>query len=1068
MHAYELDYEVVSVLANRKHSAESPASPVAAIGPHSANGPAAALPRCRTPQRLHTHFLVPRSVECASGSLCSKSSSSSRSSSPGSILHEQPQRHQHPPRLQQQQQQQQQQPLQQQPLQQQPLQQQEDARRLMKSRSLQGSPNPSAPHPWGLPGRNGKPFPLPSRRSAEPVCTPDLHARRHEPHVSESSSVRSSTSSSNMSCHRAPPKRSVTSSPLPGHTGPSSLPICNSLPNLGCRATSPPRQLAHRAKAGSLMHTPPQLQQRQKQQARAAPRQPPSQGPIKWPVPPARATSSSSAPRCAQEVASSSCPNSPFAVASQPQRQWKRFAQDGTLSATILARAEEKLHELAALEGERTSYPDSQGQAQMGPPSTGSSANFGGSAVQRHLQLSRSEASLFSLPAAAHKTTQHHFVQPDCAQSAAKTELDRHHQQQQQQQGSNTAGALASADLNAPADLDPAINDADALKLCLGMLRGTGRPPSCSDKDSSTRKSTPRLSPLSMSRYSKANTHSLNQPMDSSGSPADGNKAGSRLSRHAGCGTLGDSCPKEGGRGPRPLEGIQAAYKAAPASAAHHDKAATTSHAHHKVVALQGSPSGSDLSSWRSCPSLLPSECSADSLTYQEQPQLYHNLCNAMQCRSQDGLQLVDGARRRARRRSNMCNAKALFPLQDGASAASGLSPRSSPPRMPHQKQSTKCLCATNAVAFDEEAAELAEREYMAVSQKAHGSLDSESPEFMMAVAQLQAYRPIFIAPDRKPKAAKPGNTAAGPAGPKSDREEIEEIIRTQHEEAIARMLNGKDARQSRCTGPPKQQQCRPEERCASMEPKKEKRSDRKQVLQEVVVADMESESTDNEQGVSEAEDAVSVAGELADGKQEEAVAAPPAAPAAEECKQPAVAATAAATVREMVNEPQSPPAEKEPWKLWKMTTSDDVEGGVALEPGEFPADRKPPLWKPWRPLDLEHVGGWGSKESPADEKPSPWKPVRPLNPDHYNGSWGSKEPPADKKPPTWKPVQPCNPDHYDGSWDSKSPERSGSPAVSPVPWKPFWHTNPVDLSDLRPIDGSEKKGKPLQPMWRL
>eukprot|EP00983_Pelagomonas_calceolata_P053705 1143400-Pelagomonas_calceolata.AAC.5 len=58
----------------------------------------------------------------------------------------------------------------------------------------------------------------------------------------------------------------------------------------------------------------------------------------------------------------------------------------------------------------------------------------------------------------------------------------------------------------------------------------------------------------------------------------------------------------------------------------------------------------------------------------------------------------------------------------------------------------------------------------------------------------------------------------------------------------------------------------------------------------------------------------------------------------------------------------------------------------------EFQSDEKPPLWKPWQPLNPEHYNGsWGYKESPADEKLPPWKPVQPLNPDHYNGSWESK-----------------------------------------------------------------------------
>ncbi|KAF5832956.1 hypothetical protein DUNSADRAFT_10973 [Dunaliella salina] len=448
---------------------------------------------------------------------------------------------------------------------------------------------------------------------------------------------------------------------------------------------------------------------------------------------------------------------------------------------------------------------------------------------------------------------------------------------------------------------------------------------------------------------------------------------------------------------------------------------------------------------------------------------------------------------RRARWKGNSSNAKALPPLQDGGNSGTGHSP--SPPKVPLHRQSSKCLWATNAAAFDEEAAELEEREYLAALQKAHESLERESPEFMMAVAQLQAYRPIFIPPDRKAKieTARLGEgNAAGRAPGANDNEEIEQIVRRQHEEALKRLLarEAKAAPKSKGSGL-REHKHSPEEGSAGKQLEKEEKTACKQVPQKEV-AGWEPETTVSEQGVSgsvhnDGEHAAGAAPpdwRLAREKQEEAKAAATAArmSASSSHRLPAAAtkATAAAAAaapssasRRRVNAVSSGD-KKEPWKMWKLSASAGMEGGFALAPGEIPADGKPPSWKPFGShgsLDPDlHIGSWASKESPAEDKPPPWKPVGPSsNLDHYSGSWGSKEPPPDEKPPVWKPVPPRNPDHYDGSWGSKSPEHSRSSAVFPDHWRPFWHSNPVDWSYLRPIDNvPEQKSKAKEPMWRL
>uniref|UniRef100_A0A7S3R395 Uncharacterized protein n=1 Tax=Dunaliella tertiolecta TaxID=3047 RepID=A0A7S3R395_DUNTE len=241
-------------------------------------------------------------------------------------------------------------------------------------------------------------------------------------------------------------------------------------------------------------------------------------------------------------------------------------------------------------------------------------------------------------------------------------------QQRQEQQGSNVANAQAPPDPNIPTALDPAINGADALQLCIGILRGTEGPHSCSVMDSpAPRNNLPLLppSPRCMSGSSRASTHSLHK-VESFGCSADGSKAGSRLSKPAGPGTSLESGFKEEGCGLRPRGIIPASSRCTATSEVHQTKAAaahsayahqtkaatalqarqaafkvaTASELHHEG-SIQGSSADSTPSSWQSCSSLLPSECSADSLTYQEQPQHQHDF-RIVQCYPQGGLQLVD------------------------------------------------------------------------------------------------------------------------------------------------------------------------------------------------------------------------------------------------------------------------------------------------------------------------------------------------------------------------------------------------------------------------------------------
>eukprot|EP00967_Tisochrysis_lutea_P147424 scaffold280023_cov19-Tisochrysis_lutea.AAC.1 len=171
-----------------------------------------------------------------------------------------------------------------------------------------------------------------------------------------------------------------------------------------------------------------------------------------------------------------------------------------------------------------------------------------------------------------------------------------------------------------------------------------------------------------MSGSSRASTHSLHK-VESFGCSADGSKAGSRLSKPAGPGTSLESGFKEEGCGLRPRGIIPASSRCTATSEVHQTKAAaahsayahqtkaatalqarqaafkvaTASELHHEG-SIQGSSADSTPSSWQSCSSLLPSECSADSLTYQEQPQHQHDF-RIVQCYPQGGLQLVDGAR---------------------------------------------------------------------------------------------------------------------------------------------------------------------------------------------------------------------------------------------------------------------------------------------------------------------------------------------------------------------------------------------------------------------------------------
>eukprot|EP00983_Pelagomonas_calceolata_P053708 1143400-Pelagomonas_calceolata.AAC.8 len=235
---------------------------------------------------------------------------------------------------------------------------------------------------------------------------------------------------------------------------------------------------------------------------------------------------------------------------------------------------------------------------------------------------------------------------------------------------------------------------------------------------------------------------------------------------------------------------------------------------------------------------------------------------------------------------------------------------------MPLQKQGSKCLLATNAVAFDEKAAELAEREFIKQRKKE-------------AYAFVQAKRDTSSA-------------AGGAPGTTGTSEDLEQQLRSQHEEAVARLLQDNN-RDCQGLGPElqKQQQCWPDQGSADMEQMVEgsKRGECWQGMQEGD-AGKDPEPTKSELRVSgvthcdgDYAGAAGAAGKLADERQEAVAVSQPAATTAATAAE-TQATAAAATGRNGAINGEHPQADKEPWMLWKVTASADMEGGITLAPG--------------------------------------------------------------------------------------------------------------------------------------